>query len=166
MRGGSSQSYLSPLPNNGARFYGNLDIKTLGGAGFASQFSPNGDQTSKSARVVASQEDSKSDEETMWDLSNYDGLQINLGKGDGKTYTLILKDERSDCKRDDGREKAGINWEVDISAEKDGVTVWKTWPDFKAFYRGKEKDDAGKLDRSHIRRIGLMMRRFGLVTQA
>ena len=165
MRGGSSQSYLSALPNNCARFYGNLDIKTLGGAGFASQFSPIGDQNSKSTGGVASQEGSTSEEET-WDLSDYDGLQINLGKGDGKTYTLVLKDETSDSKRDDGREKAGINWEVDISAEKDGATVWKTWSDFKAFYRGKEKDDAGKLNLSHIRRIGLMMRRFGLFTQA
>ena len=102
----------------------------------------------------------------MWDLSDYDGLQIDLGKGDGKTYAVILKDERSDVKRDDGREKAGINWEVDISAEKDGVIVWKPWSDFKAFYRGREKDDAGKLNRSQIRRIGLMMRRSGLVTQA
>ncbi|CAF9910603.1 MAG: hypothetical protein HETSPECPRED_010116 [Heterodermia speciosa] len=166
VRGGSSQSYLAALPNNGARFYGNLDTKTLGGAGFASQFSPIGGQNCNSTSVVASQEGSTSEGETVWDLSDYDGLQINLGKGDGKTYTMILKDERSDVKRDDGREKAGISWEVEISAEKDGVNVWKTWSDFKAFYRGKEKDDAGKLNRSQIRRIGLMMRRFGPVAQA
>ena len=165
MRGGASQSYLSALPNNGARFYGNLDIKTLGGAGFASQFSPLGDQNCNSTGIVASDEGSTLEEEPMWDLSDYDGLQLSLGKGDGKTYTFILKDERSDTKRDDGREQAGINWEVEISAEKDGVTVWKTWSDFKPFYRGKEKDDDRKLNRSQIRRIGLMMRRFGLVTQ-
>ena len=116
--------------------------------------------------MVASQEGSTGEEETIWDLSDYDGLQINLGQGDGKTYTIILKDEKSDVKRDDGREKAGINWEVDISVEKDGGIVWRTWSDFKPFYRGKEKNDAGKLNRSQIRRIGLMMRRSDLFTQA
>lgn len=47
-----------------ARFYGNLDIKTLGGAGFASQ------------RTVS--------ENKTWDLSGYAGIQLNFSKGDSK----------------------------------------------------------------------------------
>ena len=97
-------------------------------------------------------------------------------KGDGKVYTLILKDEEAAGKRDDGREKAGINWEVDFKVgeeksnaeggenetEDDGVVMtrlWVPWEDFKATYRGKEKEDAGELKKGKVRRIGLMMRR-------
>lgn len=47
-----------------ARFYGNLDIKTLGGAGFASQ------------RTVG--------EDRSWDLSGYAGIQLNIAKGDSE----------------------------------------------------------------------------------
>lgn len=47
-----------------ARFYGNLDIKTLGGAGFASQ------------RTVG--------EDRSWDLSDYAGIQLNIAKGDSE----------------------------------------------------------------------------------
>lgn len=152
MRGGSSHSYLSALPGNGARFYGRLDIQTLGGAGFASQFSPISEQASNGNEMGGN--------EIVWDLSEYDGIQISLGKGDGKIYTFILKDESSDGKREDGREKAGINWEVELKAEKGGLSVWKPWGEFKAFYRGKEKDDAGSLKTGQIGRIGLMMRRW------
>lgn len=101
-------------------------------------------------------------------------------KGDGKVYTLILKDEVSAGKREeDGREKAGINWEVDCrvgkeeggsgadsreegeeSAGDDDVSrIWVPWGEFKATYRGKDKKDAGELKTGEIRRIGLMMRR-------
>lgn len=41
-----------------ARFYGNLDIKTLGGAGFASQ------------RTTA--------EDKSWDLHEYDGVELEI----------------------------------------------------------------------------------------
>ena len=98
----------------------------------------------------------------VWDLSNYDGFELVYSKGDGRVYTFIIKDDMGGGKRDDEREKAGINWEVDFKAQKDGGTVWKPWADFKAFYRGKEKDDAGKLQTDHIRRVGLMMRRYAL----
>ena len=95
-------------------------------------------------------------------------------------YTLILKDEEMAGKRDDGREKAGISWEVEFRSgqkkevEKEGAygsdkggsrkvvstTVWVPWEDFKATYRGKEKKDAGKLKTGEVRRVGIMMRRY------
>ena len=93
-----------------------------------------------------------------------------MGKGDGQAYTLILKDEEAAGKREDGREKAGVNWEVDLRVgeadgigEKEGVDdvtkIWVPWGEFKATFRGKEKNDAGELKKGEIRRIGLMMRR-------
>ena len=95
-------------------------------------------------------------------------------------YTLILKDEEMSGKRDDGREKAGISWEVEFMAgqekeedkeEGDGsetskrgegvsTTVWVPWEDFKATYRGKEKKDAGELKTGEVRKVGIMMRRY------
>ena len=47
-----------------ARFYGELDIKTLGGAGFASQRTTDDDRT--------------------WDLSDYDGIELAIVSADGK----------------------------------------------------------------------------------
>ena len=139
-----------------------MDTSTLGGAGFASQFSPT---------QVAGIENYDGDEGS-WDLSGYDGIEVQACKGDGKVYTLILKDEEAAGKREDGREKAGINWEVDFEVgeegaeggEKDGddggvTRIWVPWAEFKATYRGKEKKDAGELKNGEVRRIGLMMRR-------
>ena len=80
-----------------------------------------------------------------------------------------MKDEEQAEKREDGREKSGISWEVEFktgssggneSIETDGGTnVWIPWGDFKATYRGKEKEDAGNLKTEEVRRVGLMMRR-------
>jgi hypothetical protein len=116
-------------------FYGDLDITTLGGAGFASQ------------RTV----DTKS-----WDLASYDGLQIKLGKSDGKKYTLILKDEVLP-KRPDGREQSTVSWEYDFTCQKTDLFI--PWGDFKPTYRGKPKSDAKSLDLEDIKRISIMMRR-------
>lgn len=88
------QSYLD-ISDSSARFHGNLDIKTLGGAGFASQ------------RTTA--------EDTTWDLSNYDGIKLDLGKSDGKHYTFILKDELLARNPDTGREQATISYEYDFT---------------------------------------------------
>ena len=113
------------------------------------------------------------EDEGSWDLSAYDGIELALGEGDAKVYTLILKDEEAAGKREDGREKAGVNWEVDFEVGKedgqeeekeieggdDGTIVWVPWRDFKATFRGKEKMDAGELKTGEVRRIGLMMRR-------
>ena len=81
-------------------------------------------------------------------------------------YTLVLKNEESPGKRDDGREKAGVNWEVEFRAdyrerdEKGKAKVWMPWKEFKATYRGKEKEDAGSLKTESVRRVGIMMRSY------
>ena len=144
VRGGASQSFLTTVDGNRARFYGHLDFSTLGGAGFASQFSPL----------------SETDHGGGWDLAAYDGVEIAYSAGDGRTYTLILKDELPDTKRDDGRERAGVNWEVDFVAQKTGEerSVWFPWSDFNATFRGKPKEDAGSLKKDAVKRVGIMMR--------
>ena len=146
VRGGSSQSYLALVPNSThVCFSGTLDTKTLGGAGFASQ-TTTGDK--------------------VWDLSAYDGIQVDVIKGQGKTYTLIVKDEVPQSKRDDGREISSVNWEYDFKIAENSVEseqtvkVWVPWSEFKATYRGREKKDAKPLKKAEIRRFSLMMRSF------
>lgn len=161
VRGGASQSYLScdGMTSGPARFYGELDIKRLGGAGFASQ------------RTTA--------EEKSWDLSEFDGIEIIVGQSDGKRYTLVLRDELPG-KREDGRDKAGISYEADFTTSQNGreeqqdrqssqvfgshqaeSSKQKTFipfVEFKATYRGKGKPDAKPLDTKNIRRWNIMMR--------
>ena len=81
-------------------------------------------------------------------------------------YTLIVKDEvpEEEDKREDGREKAGVNWEYEFRAGKNGenekgMVVDISWKEFKATFRGKEKKDAKALKSGEIRRFSLMMRR-------
>ena len=74
-------------------------------------------------------------------------------------YTLILKDETSPGTRHDGREKAGISWEVELKAGEKGKKFWVPWGNFKATYRGKEKKDSGQLETGRLCRVGIMMRR-------
>ncbi|KAM0794600.1 complex I intermediate-associated protein 30-domain-containing protein [Usnea florida] len=184
LRGGASQSHLSALPGNSARFHGHLDTSTLGGAGFASQFSPppTGDAaggTSEKGGDENAAGEGGEEEERSWDLSAYDGVEVLVGgeeggDGGGKVYTLILKDEAGAGKREDGRERAGVSWEVDFRVgggeegrgERDGggggeaSAVWAPWGEFKATYRGKEMEGAGELRTGEVRRIGFMMRSY------
>ncbi|CAG8949301.1 hypothetical protein HYFRA_00004926 [Hymenoscyphus fraxineus] len=139
VRGGSSYSTLtcnaaSPI----ARYHGNLDIKTLGGAGFASQRTT-GDRT--------------------WDLSAFSGLVLDIAKSDGMQYTLTLKDELLP-QSPDGREQSSVNWEYDFKAQKDGQKISLGWHDLKATYRGREKVDAKPLDLKNVKRISLLTRSF------
>ncbi|PLB43438.1 NADH:ubiquinone oxidoreductase complex I intermediate-associated protein 30 [Aspergillus steynii IBT 23096] len=138
VRGGASHSYLEcDPPSNAARFHGHLDIHALGGAGFASQ---------------------RTTGDRMWDLTGNDGLELDIRQSDGKKYTLTLKDTVLP-KRPDGREQSTINWEYDFHATDKGPFVIR-WKDFRATYRGKDKEDAPPLDRSSIKRISIMMRSF------
>ncbi|KAF2120626.1 complex I intermediate-associated protein 30-domain-containing protein [Lophiotrema nucula] len=144
VRGGNSQSYLT-VKDSAARFHGNLDIKTLGGAGFASQ------------RTVS--------EDGSWDLSGYDGIKINLGKSDGKRYTFILKDELLPKSPENGREQSTISYEYDFDVNDDSAMaessfVFVQWKDLKPTYRGKVKKDAPKLDKTNVKRVSIMMRSF------
>jgi len=138
VRGGSSISHLTCLPFSPiAKFHGNLDIKTLGGAGFASQRTTN--------------------ERRSWDLSNYDGIELNINMSDRKQYTFILKDEVLP-KSPNGIEQSTVSWEYDFKIE-DGSQgkIFAEWDDFKATYRGKEHKDAKPLDLKNLKRISLMM---------
>ncbi|KAL8838053.1 MAG: hypothetical protein Q9170_002289 [Blastenia crenularia] len=156
VRGGSSQSSLSALPQNCALFHGHLDIDTLGGAGFASQF-----------QSAASSQGEEGD--GVWDLSAYAGVEIDVGAIDGKIYTLVLKDEEPQDRRNDGRDRAGVSWEAEFCVtesdegdtvdEAKGKKIWVSWSALKATYRGKEKKDAGKLKTDQVKRVGFMMRR-------
>ncbi|MCJ1403751.1 hypothetical protein MMC11_006974 [Xylographa trunciseda] len=146
VRGGSSQSYFALVPNSThVCFSGTLDTKTLGGAGFASQ-------TTTGNKV--------------WDLSAYDGIQVEVINGDGKMYTLIIKDEVPQSKRDDGREMSSVSWEYDFKTAESSLgsgqttKVWVPWSELKATYRGREKKDAEPLKKAEIRRFSLMMRSF------
>jgi len=140
VRGGSSISELSCNPTSPtAIFHGNLDIKTLGGAGFASQ------------RTTG--------EDRNWDLSKYEGLILDIAKSDEKQYTLTLKDELLP-KSSNGREQSTVSWEYDFKVESDGAKVYVYWDDFKPTYRGREKKDAKPLDLQHVKRISFMMRSF------
>ena len=107
----------------------------------------------------AQQEPGEASNVKGWDLSAYDGVELELGEADTKSYTLILKDELSAGTRSDGREKAGISWEAEIKASESGLS-WIPWQNFKATYRGKEKPDAGEVNAKEIKRIGIMMRRY------
>ncbi|KAF1989396.1 CIA30-domain-containing protein [Aulographum hederae CBS 113979] len=146
VRGGKSHSYLKCSKDDGiAEFYGNLDIKTLGGAGFASQ------------RTVST--------EKTWDLSEYDGIEIRVSKADSKRYTFNIKDELLSKNPANGREQATISYEYDFQvssehARANGTSIFIPWSALKATYRGKEKKDAADVDTKHIKRFSLMMRSF------
>jgi hypothetical protein len=63
------QSFLECHNGNSSstgRFHGNLDIKTLGGAGFASQ------------RTTG--------EDRCWDLSAFAGIVLDIAEADGKSF--------------------------------------------------------------------------------
>ncbi|KAL8907263.1 MAG: hypothetical protein Q9207_001504 [Kuettlingeria erythrocarpa] len=138
-------------------FNGGCTLKSISHFGFTSQFQYAGRE----------RDDESTSTSDAWDLSVYSGLEVDVGVGDGKVYTLIVKDEQAQDKRDDGREQAGINWEAQfrvgsqhgMGEETEGKKLWIPWSALKPTYRGKEKENAEKLRTSDIRRLGFMMRR-------
>ncbi|KAJ8113753.1 hypothetical protein OPT61_g4187 [Boeremia exigua] len=137
VRGGKSQSYLD-IKGSTACFHGNLDIKTLGGAGFASQRTTGDDRT--------------------WDLSAFDGIHLDVGKDDGKRYTFVLKDKILPPMAD-GREQSTISYEYDFSAAGN-YSIFVPWSELKPTYRGKAKSDAPPLNTKSVKRWSFMMRSF------
>ncbi|KAK3634517.1 hypothetical protein LTR56_015245 [Elasticomyces elasticus] len=131
VRGGKSSSHLDiSSADSTARFYGHLDIQTLGGAGFASQ-KTSGD----------------------WDLSEYGAIQLHVKKGDKKRYTFILKDKLLSPNPENGREQATISYEADfdllpqtIPGNTHDRTVIIPFASLNATYRGKLQKDAPALD--------------------
>ncbi|OCL07045.1 CIA30-domain-containing protein [Glonium stellatum] len=146
VRGGKSQSYLDcSSSESSAWFHGQLDIKTLGGAGFASQRTTGNNQS--------------------WDLSCYNGIRLEIGEADKKRYTFIIKDELLPKNPENGREQSTISYEYDFiipsgNAYNKGTFIFIPWKEFKATYRGKEKKDAPALNCKKIKRFSIMMRSF------
>ncbi|KAF4211361.1 hypothetical protein CNMCM8980_009995 [Aspergillus fumigatiaffinis] len=135
VRGGSSYSTLTILPNHTVQLHGHLNITTLGGAGFASQ---------------------RTTDDLSRDLSGADRLELDIAGSDGKVYTLVLRD-RLLPKQPDGREQSTVSWEYEFrKAEKAIVRV--RWVDLRAMYRGRGVD-AEPLDLRNIERISIMVRR-------
>ncbi|KAI9677049.1 MAG: hypothetical protein M1817_006888 [Caeruleum heppii] len=140
-----SHSYLDcAASGQNACFHGNLDIETLGGAGFASQ------RTTR--------------EDRSWDFSGYDGLEIVVSHADDKQYTLIFKDTLLPRNPDDGREQSTISYEYDFRSRELGSseirrTLQIPWSSLKATYRGRVQEDAPAIHLQDIKRISLMMRR-------
>ena len=164
IRGGASQSYLTAIEGTtSARFHGRLDTSTLGGAGFASQFSPEDAPPPQTAPHAEKQPAT----DWFWALASYDGIELVMGESnDGKEYTFILRDEKEQEKRSDGRGKAGISWEVKFKPADCNIRAGDScrymtlpWQRFRATYRGKEVESPAKLKTDEIRRIGFMMRR-------
>ena len=171
LRGGSSHSYITAYPDpsnnqnqNRARFYGTLDITTLGGAGFASQFSPSPPLSSASPTSSSPVE-----QDGHWNLTAYPGITLAYSGGDNKTYTLVLKDSTpvppslaDPASRTDGRQKAGVSWEANFTAAT-GVEerrVFFPWKDFEPTFRGRPVvvGDGEGVERGEVRKVGLMMR--------
>ncbi|KAJ5354954.1 hypothetical protein N7541_005998 [Penicillium brevicompactum] len=138
VRGGSSVSTLTSI-TDGVLFHGNLDIETLGGAGFASQ------------RTVG--------DDKIFDLSAHDGIELILLGSDHKRYTISLTDEIAG-RRPDGREQSALVWEFDFCPTEKGSKVRVSWNDLKPTYRGKPVEDARPLSLSNVKRFRIMARSF------
>ncbi|KAJ1338388.1 CIA30 family protein [Microdochium nivale] len=147
VRGGKSQSYLEPAlpapqckPSSNARFHGDLDITTLGNAGFASQ---------------------RTADNKTWDFSAPEfsdgGLQVLIAAGDGKKYTLVLKDQVLPP-GPNGGDQSTLSWEYDFAGEPGVQRI--PWADLAPTYRGRPQPDAKPLDLASIKRISIMMRSF------
>ena len=137
VRGGSSVSTLTSI-TGGVLFHGNLDVETLGGAGFASQ------------RTVG--------DDKIFDLSAHDGIELILLGSDHKRYTISLTDEIAG-RRPDGREQSALVWEFDFCPSEEGSKVRVLWNDLKPTYRGKPVEDARPLSLSNVKRFRIMARR-------
>ncbi|EGP91528.1 unnamed protein product [Zymoseptoria tritici ST99CH_1A5] len=148
VRGGKSQSYLDVSDDcNIGRFHGNLDIKTLGGAGFASQRTTGEDQE--------------------WDLSDYAGIEICVAEGDKKRYTFNLKDSLLPPDPTTGREQSSLTYECDFELPPQDTPghahekcVFIPWDSLNATYRGRVQKDAKPIDLESVKRISIMMRSF------
>lgn len=90
---------------------------------------------------------------------------LDVAHGDGKKYTVTLKDEILP-RRPDGREQSSISWEYDFivpgsTDQSSGgpLVVAIPFTSFQPTYRGRPKPDANPLDLKNVKRISFMMRR-------
>jgi hypothetical protein len=136
IRGGSSKSVLEQ-DDGFVVFRGELDTKTLGGAGFASQVY----YYDKSI-----------------DLSKFKGICIEFGDfNDEKSIALNLFNHLPKD-RGDGRNASGITNKA-VFNPVSGGSVFLPFANFKPTFRGKERDGP-PLDLCHIHGIGIMMQSF------
>lgn len=178
LRNGSSQSFLIVLPNNCALFYGHLDVATLGGAGFAARYSPVMVKDHDGCTLAPESPNGTAPKgvgDTRWNLNSYSGLEVRVGKGDGKLYTLVLKDSENSQRKGEGRDEANLSWEAKFrghdsrseadekwegEVEKKSHGVRLLWKDFQPTYRGRESHGKERLDPSKITTVGIMMRSY------
>ncbi|GAA95755.1 uncharacterized protein L969DRAFT_92879 [Mixia osmundae IAM 14324] len=145
VRGGSSISHLDPIDDGRrARFWGTLDTKTLGGAGFASQ--------SYLGRLRLAR-------------SSYAGLEVRYAastakEGQPTRFVITLKQTEPE-KRSDGRIESRTSYEYRFDAASTSsstVTKLALWSDFEPTYRGRAQPDAPALDPAQIRELSVMCR--------
>ncbi|KAK9702205.1 hypothetical protein K7432_011365 [Basidiobolus ranarum] len=131
VRGGKSQSYLEvDSKKKTARFYGHLDIKTLGNAGFASQAT-------------------KSDQK-IWDLSKYSGIKFTTLEGDNKRYSISFKNTFLN-QNPDGSQESALEYKYLFKGRPRKSSYFVKFSDFKPTYRGRVVDNAAPLNTSDIR---------------
>lgn len=143
-----AKSYLK-ISHGSVTFCGNLDIDTLGDAGFASQRTTGDDR--------------------HWDLSEADGIEllVDPAKSDNKRYAFIIKDELLPRDPTSGREQSTTSWEYEFQvtsrsmdqSQPELVSIFIPWTALKPTYRGREKDPGRPIKLQDIRRVSIMMRR-------
>ncbi|CAB16413.1 CIA30 family protein [Schizosaccharomyces pombe] len=144
VRGGSSISHLTEEKDSDgksrAKFWGTLDTKTLGGAGFCSQATNIKDRT--------------------WNLKEFKGIELDIAKSDSYKYTFIIKDCHQDWETSD--EKSSLSYEYDFTPiySKEDQVVSIPFSEFKPTYRGRPVEGAPELDVSKITQFSIMIRSF------
>lgn len=134
------QSHLT-CSDSIATFYGHLNIKTLGGA---------------SQRTAG--------KERQWDPADYEGVELLITEADAKQYTFTLKDEILPPDPVTGRDQSTTSYEYDfhVATEKmegKSASIFIAWNDWKATYRGREKNDAPPLNIEKIKHMSMVVRR-------
>lgn len=122
--GGSSTANLS-LVNGVASFSGNLNL--IEGRGFAS--------IRKSG---------------TWDLSSFENFMAEV-KGDGRIYTILLKDERATLSDE------AYNYEAKILPPQFDSVVTVNKSEFKAVVRGQYDETKPPIDWSKVREFGIQI---------
>ncbi|ORX90773.1 NADH:ubiquinone oxidoreductase complex I intermediate-associated protein 30 [Basidiobolus meristosporus CBS 931.73] len=132
VRGGKSQSFLEiDGPSGTARFYGHLDIKTLGNAGFASQATKSGRRS--------------------WNLSKYEGIRFTTLEGDNKNYSISFKNTFVK-QTPDGSQDSTMEYKYIFQGKPKRVTQFVQFDQFRPTYRGRVVD-AKPLNTSDIKVI-------------
>jgi hypothetical protein len=130
IRGGISKSYLEPQ-GTFVKFHGDLDTKTLKGAGFCSV-----KHTFKNPE----------------NMSKYKGLKVLLSEFDGKKYSINLSDKST------FDNKSMVSYKISFKADK--IAHVLLFKDFKPYFRGRPVLDPVALDWNSVNSVSLMMQSF------